>query len=80
MSEELKVKDRMEQLEASPAWREFLVILEDHKVELQKDSNEFLRKGDARHAGNCLARLDDVDKWIRLFKDKLKGLGEKHKQ
>lgn len=80
MSAEYHVFERMRDLKLSDEWKEFVRVLADHKDELQKESNQHLRKGNHVDSRISLAKMDDTDKWIRLFVDKLAVFKKNYKQ
>ena len=62
----------LQHLVLTPAWVEYLKILEERKVFLQKEVLQNVREQNLMQAYATVAKIDDIDKTLQIISKKLK--------
>jgi len=69
--------DKITNLITSPGWSEYLKVLRTHKQYLQEEVNRSTRVYDLNGAIKSLAKMDDIDKQVKLFESKRTAIKQK---
>jgi len=66
--------DNLTILVTTKEWKEYVKILKDRQIYLQKEVNRFIRTQNLIEAYGMLCKLDDIDKTLQIVVQRLETL------